>query len=97
MKPPLYDALHIAAGDNVATALRDLEPGDTVRVKGTEDRRQITSIAHVPRCHKIATAALAAGALVIKYGAPIGRMKRDAAPGEHIHVHNLVSLRGQHR
>ncbi len=41
--------------------------------------------------HKIARRALAAGDKVIKYGAPIGSMTTDAAPGAHIHMHNMRS------
>ncbi len=90
---PRFDAIRIASGDNVATALRDLEPGAAVRVKGVEGSVEVGGAARVPRCHKLALGALASGETVVKYGAPIGRMTRCAAPGEHVHVHNMVSLR----
>ena len=41
--------------------------------------------------HKIARLPVAAGERVIKYGAPIGRASRAIAPGDHVHLHNLVS------
>ncbi len=90
---PLCDAIHIAPGDNVATALRELGSGETVRVRGAEGFFEIVAAARVPRCHKLAVVALASGEPVVKYGAPIGRMTRDAAPGAHVHVHNMVSQR----
>ena len=41
--------------------------------------------------HKIARIAIAPGAPVIKYGAPIGRATQAIAPGDHVHLHNLKS------
>lgn len=41
--------------------------------------------------HKIARLPVAAGERLIKYGAPIGRASRAIAPGDHVHLHNLVS------
>ena len=41
--------------------------------------------------HKIARLPVAVGERVIKYGAPIGRASRAIAPGDHVHLHNLVS------
>jgi hypothetical protein len=41
--------------------------------------------------HKIARRDLKAGEKIIKYGAPIGSMKTEAARGAHIHMHNMQS------
>ena len=41
--------------------------------------------------HKIARRDLKAGDKIIKYGAPIGSMKTDAARGAHVHMHNMQS------
>jgi hypothetical protein len=41
--------------------------------------------------HKIARHDLKAGEKIIKYGAPIGSMKTDAARAAHIHMHNMQS------
>ncbi|HVZ45423.1 MAG TPA: alpha/beta hydrolase fold domain-containing protein [Ramlibacter sp.] len=49
----------------------------------------------IPHGHKVALRAIAAGDPVIKYGARVGRMTADVAPGEHVHVHNMESLRGR--
>ncbi len=43
----------------------------------------------VPRGHKIATQAIAAGAKVLRYGQIIGVATQPIAAGEHVHVHNL--------
>jgi (2R)-sulfolactate sulfo-lyase subunit alpha len=47
----------------------------------------------IPIGHKVALAPLANGETVIKYGEDIGRMVADAAPGEHVHVHNMKTKR----
>ncbi|MFO1219519.1 MAG: UxaA family hydrolase [Burkholderiaceae bacterium] len=41
--------------------------------------------------HKVARHALRAGDKVLRYGAVIGSVTRDVAPGEHLHTHNLRS------
>jgi len=92
---PLADALQLHAGDNVATALRALAAGEAARVGGGGHDLQVGLSQAIPLCHKFALVAIAAGAVVTKYGEPIGRATRDIAPGEHVHVHNLVSARAE--
>jgi altronate dehydratase small subunit len=48
----------------------------------------------IPFGHKVAIVAIRQGETVVKYGASIGRATADIAPGEHVHVHNLRSVRG---
>jgi len=79
--------LRLSPGDNVLVVREQLEEGAAVVVGGAEVR--------VPRRlglgHKVAAAPIAAGERIVKYGAPIGRATADIAPGEHVHVHNVVS------
>jgi altronate dehydratase len=84
-------ALRLAATDNVATALRDLEAGEVVEI---EDQR-IELLERIPLCHKLALADLAPGTPVTKYGQPIGRTTTAVARGAHVHVHNMKSARAQ--
>ncbi len=58
-----------------------------------ERRARIELRQPIPLCHKFALRAVAAGAPVVKYGETIGRASRDIAPGEHVHIHNLLSAR----
>jgi len=78
--------------DNVATAIADLEKGDTVQIAG-----RATCIASelVPFGHKIALAPIAAGQAVIKYGENIGLAASDIGLGACVHVHNIDSQRGR--
>ncbi|MBC6982664.1 UxaA family hydrolase [Caulobacter sp. 17J80-11] len=85
--PALPSVHRVAPGDDVATALRSLEPGESVLVEG----RPIEVRAAVPKGHKLAVNAVAAGTEVKKYGWPIGRATRAIAAGDHVHTHNLAT------
>ncbi|WP_439579959.1 tripartite tricarboxylate transporter substrate-binding protein [Elioraea sp.] len=66
-----WDAVVLAEADDVAMALADLAPGP-VRVRIGAAVETLTLAAPVPLGHKFARRAIAAGAPVRKYGAPIG-------------------------
>jgi len=87
MKP----ALVISDADNVATALENLESGTTIELGGVA----VTVRQPIPRGHKIARVAIAAGQPIVKYGSPIGRATADIAAGDHVHAHNVASERGR--
>jgi altronate dehydratase len=84
-------AIVISAADNVATALEALDAGRSVRVGGAS----ITLAEAIPRGHKFAIVAIAAGEKVVKYGSPIGDASADIVPGAHVHTHNVASARGR--
>ncbi|WP_286732043.1 UxaA family hydrolase [Intestinimonas sp. UBA1698] len=71
--------------DNVAVALEDIPAGETVTAGGST----VTARQAIPRGHKLALAAVPAGARIIKYGCTIGLAKADIAPGDWVHVHNV--------
>lgn len=75
--------------DNVAVALEDLSPGDVVRIEDKE----IEVSQKIPFGHKIAIEDINEGEKVIKYGEVIGVAKEPIKAGEHVHVHNLKSLK----
>jgi len=84
-------ALLLHPDDDVALAVTDLAAGCVVRINGCP----ITVRQPIPCGHKFALRAVACGELVHKHGQPIGRAVASIAPGEHVHVHNLESLRGR--
>jgi altronate dehydratase len=84
---PSNPVIVISPNDNVATALEALEPGRIVANLTVRDA--------IPRGHKIALAAIACGAAVIKYGSSIGLATEDIQPGAHVHTHNVSSARGR--
>jgi altronate dehydratase len=81
----------ISANDNVGTALEALDAGRTIVRNGTP----IAIREAIPRGHKVALAAIAAGQPVVKYGNSIGVATADIPPGAHVHTHNLSSERGR--
>lgn len=73
--------------DDVAVALRPLEPGERVTV----GEFAIFVAESIPRGHKIALHAIGKGTEVRKYGWPIGRTTADIGAGAHVHTHNLAT------
>jgi altronate dehydratase len=81
--------------DTVAVVLGDVKAGDTVEVYFEEKQiDKVVSLARVPRFHKIAISDLPKSSVTRKYGEVIGVALCDIARGEHVHVHNIESVRG---
>lgn len=74
--------LRLHESDNVAVALADLSAGAALPGGAV-------AAGPVPRGHKVALAAVAPGAHVIRYGQIIGAATAPILPGEHVHSHNL--------
>jgi altronate dehydratase small subunit len=73
--------------DNVLVLREGLRRGTTLAIGG-----DVATLAlDLPLGHKIARGPIAAGAKILKYGAPIGKATCAIAVGEHVHVHNVVS------
>ena len=75
------DAIRLDETDNVATAVRPLEAGETACGVMLAER--------IARGHKFALTAVAAGNAVIKYGQFIGTASEPIKAGCHVHTHNL--------
>lgn len=90
-----WSAAAIHPRDSVAVALRDVAAGERIAVRIDGKIREVTALDAVALGHKIATVAIAKGALVLKYGEAIARATSDIAVGQHVHVHNVVSDRAK--
>jgi altronate dehydratase small subunit len=88
-------AILIDATDNVANLIGPGEQGEEVVVEGAGKRLECTLADNLPSNHKFAITAIKKGDEVMKYGQRIGRANRDIAVGQHVHVHNIESLRGR--
>lgn len=94
MKPDQpRDAIALHEADNVATVLRSLAPGEQARIESPAGEIALQVLDPVPLCHKVALHPIAAGQVIVKYGAPIGRARAEIEAGRHVHVHNLKSQR----
>jgi altronate hydrolase len=72
--------LRLNAKDNLIVAVDTLDVGRSIE--------GVTAAARIPRGHKMATAKIAKGAPVMKFGQIIGFATEDIVPGQHIHTHN---------
>lgn len=90
-----WDALVLHPDDDVAVALRDIAAGARACVRRREEVLDLRPSEPIALGHKFALRALAPGEPVRKYGATIGAATRAIAAGDHVHVHNLVSLRAR--
>ncbi|MDD1773707.1 MAG: UxaA family hydrolase [Methanomassiliicoccales archaeon] len=87
-------AIRMNDRDNVATAIGDLASGEKVVVKNGKEM-EVTVRADIQFGHKFAVKSIGKGDDVMKYGEVIGRATKDIAKGDHVHVHNIESLRGR--
>ena len=81
----MQQIIRIHPADNVAVALQALPAGTVVNVGGSE----LPLLTDIPAGHKVALTALAAGAQVIKYGAPIGHTAHAIARGALLDHHDI--------
>ncbi len=77
--------------DNVAVALREIKAGEAI--VGI-DGKDLKATGDIPPSHKVAITKIPAGEAAIKYGEPIGDMKKTAKPGEWVHSHNINTEEG---
>ena len=71
--------------DNVAIARANLPSGQRIEIDG----REIVAASPIPAGHKVAIQQIPAGGVVLRYAEIIGRAKREIAPGDHVHTHNV--------
>lgn len=83
--------------DNIATMLQDAKAGEEVLVAGKAGVSgfSVTASTDVPMYHKISLADIPAGGTISKYGNPMGIATKPIAKGEHVHIHNIASLRAR--
>ncbi|MBP1357632.1 MAG: UxaA family hydrolase [Sulfolobus sp.] len=82
--------------DNIGVAIVDINKGEEVDGVYIEDKSpgpKLTAQDSIPLGHKIALKDIKAGEKVIKYGRPIGVATKDIKAGQHVHTHNLKSIR----
>jgi altronate dehydratase small subunit len=87
------DMIVLDPKDNVATALRDLDGPLVVSIANPDGSRfDLEVLQPIKLGHKVAITPIALDGPAIKHGEPFGLATANIAPGEHVHVHNIVSL-----
>lgn len=89
MTPPAR-ARRGSSEDDVAVLLDPVAESGQVSL-GSEDG--VIARQAIPAFHKIALRPIAEGSKVRRKGVAIGRATRDIQAGDHVHIHNIVSLR----
>lgn len=81
--------------DDVGVAVLDLQAGTEIGAATLEGKLlgKVKVAQDVPLGHKIALRDLPADKHIIEYSRQIGRATQDIGTGEHVHVHNLKTLR----
>lgn len=82
------NSIRFSKRDNVAVALKDLQPGDLMTFHGGE---QVLLSALTPG-FKAALRDIAEGETITKYGEPIGIARRAIRAGERVHDDNIASV-----
>lgn len=94
METKLASAIVISEQDSVATATRNIKGGEKVTVSSGGEEYELLVKDDIKFLHKFALKNIKKDEKVLKYGWVIGKAIRDISQGEHVHVHNLGSLRG---
>lgn len=87
------NSLIINEKDSVAVAIEELKEGDLAKYKVGEEMREINIVQNIPIYHKFAIVNVKEGELIYKYGQVIGKATQDIKVGQHIHSHNILSIR----
>ena len=90
----MHKALILNETDNVATAITSLERNEVVVLTVGKDRVELKVRDPIPFGHKFAIRDIADGGFVVKYGHNIGAATSCIETGQHVHIHNLKTLRG---
>jgi len=57
--------------------------------------KELAPVKAIPSGHKLAVKQIRKGDQVLKYGQVIGNASQDIMPGDHVHIHNVMSNRMQ--
>lgn len=83
--------------DDVGVAVTDLEEGDQVKAKVIKSsqniEKEIDVKEDVPLTHKVALVDMDKGHKVVEYDEVIGETSQDVETGEHVHTHNIKSIK----
>ena len=91
----IQKAIMMNEKDNVATLLTDVDKNDVVQVRTGEKSVEVRVRGKIQFGHKFAMKKITKGENVIKYGEAIGQATQNIGEGQHVHVHNVESLRAR--
>jgi altronate dehydratase small subunit len=86
-------AIIIDQDDNVATAIDDLQPGESLKLEVGSLHVEVRVVEPIKFGHKVALRPIPKGSSVVKYNETVGTATQDISAGAHVHVHNVTSNR----
>ena len=90
----MINAVIIEENDNVAVAIEEIAKGSEISYKLKDNSVQtIVALDDITIYHKFAIKDMAQGEKVTKYGEHIGEANKEIKIGQHVHIHNVVSVR----
>ncbi|HGL6480026.1 TPA: UxaA family hydrolase [Clostridioides difficile] len=90
----MINAVIIDEKDNVAVAIEAIAKGSEISFKLKDKTvKTITALDDIIIYHKLAIKDMAKGDKVTKYGEHIGEANQEIKSGQHVHIHNVRSVR----
>ncbi len=92
----LVKAIKNHESDNVVTIFGDVKKDDVVEVYDKKGERSKLVVKNdISYGHKAAIIPVRVNDQITKYGEEIGVATKEIAVGEHVHIHNIDSIRGR--
>lgn len=90
----MLNTIQIDKKDNVVVAIIPIKKGSEIKFQEKKGEIKVLEAKEeIIIYHKVASENIRKGEVVIKYGEHIGEASRDILKGEHVHVHNVNSVR----
>jgi altronate dehydratase small subunit len=90
-----FKAIVMKSIDNVATATGEILAGTDVAIRVGDEVIQVPVSEEIPFGHKFSIRTIEKNETILKYGEAIGAATEMIQVGKHVHVHNLIGLRGR--
>jgi len=87
----MENSILIRPNDSVVTVIEPIAKGRAIHYPGC--KQPLLASQDIPIYHKVAITEIKKGEHLYKYGEKFGIATTDIAPGEHVHIHNVASLR----
>ena len=90
-----YKFLVHAKNDYVGVATDDIKKDETVKGAYLDSGKEVSvkAIEDITLGHKIALRDIKGGEKIIEYNEPVGQVAQDIRKGEHVHIHNIKTMR----
>ncbi|OWP56361.1 MAG: hypothetical protein B2I17_06510 [Thermoplasmatales archaeon B_DKE] len=84
-----------AKEDFVGVATYDIKKGEEVEgvFLSNGQKTSVKAIEDISLGHKIALRDIKNGDKVLEYSEPVGKATKDIKKGEHVHIHNIKTMR----